>query len=167
LAIRPEDVDAAQHRPVADELAEGGIDAAPVDARRSLAAARYTVAADDVGERTRGGRRLQAFQARSVDPLVSSMTSTSAGEIAGANLRDGRRQRPADCRAPGPGFARLRSGRAGWAADQRITSWRFDGTRRRCGRMTGRAADAAEMFTMAGIAAVMNAYNGGDPATTE
>ncbi len=34
-------------------------------------------------------------------------------------------------------------------------------------RMTGRAADAAEMFTMAGIAAVMNAYNGGDPATTE
>jgi PTH1 family peptidyl-tRNA hydrolase len=34
-------------------------------------------------------------------------------------------------------------------------------------RMTGRAADAAEMFTTAGIAAVMNAYNGGDPATTE
>ena len=35
------------------------------------------------------------------------------------------------------------------------------------GRMTTRAADAAEMFTTAGIAAVMNAYNGGDPATTE
>ena len=34
-------------------------------------------------------------------------------------------------------------------------------------RMTGRAADAAEMFTTAGIAAVMNAYNVGDPATTE
>jgi PTH1 family peptidyl-tRNA hydrolase len=34
-------------------------------------------------------------------------------------------------------------------------------------RMTARAADAAEMFTTAGIAAVMNAYNGGDPATTE
>ena len=34
-------------------------------------------------------------------------------------------------------------------------------------RMTARAADAAELFTTAGIAAVMNAYNGGDPATTE
>jgi peptidyl-tRNA hydrolase, PTH1 family len=34
-------------------------------------------------------------------------------------------------------------------------------------RMVGRAADAAEMFITAGIAAVMNAYNGGDPATTE
>ena len=34
-------------------------------------------------------------------------------------------------------------------------------------RMTARAADAAEMFTTAGIAAVMNAYNVGDSATTE
>ena len=34
-------------------------------------------------------------------------------------------------------------------------------------RMTARAADAAEMFTTSGIEAVMNAYNGGDPATTE
>ena len=34
-------------------------------------------------------------------------------------------------------------------------------------RMTARAADAAEMFVTAGIAAVMNAFNGGDPATTE
>ena len=34
-------------------------------------------------------------------------------------------------------------------------------------RITARAADAAEMFTTAGIAAVMNTYNGGDPATTE
>jgi PTH1 family peptidyl-tRNA hydrolase len=34
-------------------------------------------------------------------------------------------------------------------------------------RMTTRAADAVEMFTTAGIAAVMNAFNGGDPATTE
>ncbi len=33
--------------------------------------------------------------------------------------------------------------------------------------MTGRAADAAETFVTAGIAAVMNDYNGGDPATTE
>lgn len=34
-------------------------------------------------------------------------------------------------------------------------------------RMTARAADAAELFTTAGIAAVMNTYNGGDPATIE
>jgi peptidyl-tRNA hydrolase, PTH1 family len=34
-------------------------------------------------------------------------------------------------------------------------------------RATSRAADAAEMFVTSGIAAVMNAYNGGDPATTE
>jgi PTH1 family peptidyl-tRNA hydrolase len=34
-------------------------------------------------------------------------------------------------------------------------------------RMTARAADAAETFITAGIAAVMNGFNGGDPATTE
>ena len=34
-------------------------------------------------------------------------------------------------------------------------------------RITTRAADAAEMFITSGIEAVMNAYNGGDPATSE
>jgi PTH1 family peptidyl-tRNA hydrolase len=34
-------------------------------------------------------------------------------------------------------------------------------------RMTARAADAAEMFIASGIAAVMNGYNGGDPATID
>jgi len=34
-------------------------------------------------------------------------------------------------------------------------------------RMIARAADAAELFVASGIAAVMNKYNGGDPATTE
>ena len=34
-------------------------------------------------------------------------------------------------------------------------------------RATTRAADAAQTFVTEGIAAVMNAYNGGDPATTE
>jgi hypothetical protein len=33
--------------------------------------------------------------------------------------------------------------------------------------MIARAADAAETFITSGIAGVMNAYNGGDPATTE
>jgi PTH1 family peptidyl-tRNA hydrolase len=34
-------------------------------------------------------------------------------------------------------------------------------------RMIARAADAAEVFITDGIAAVMNQFNGGDPATTE
>ena len=34
-------------------------------------------------------------------------------------------------------------------------------------RAMSRSVDAAEMFITSGIAAVMNAYNGGDPATTE
>jgi peptidyl-tRNA hydrolase, PTH1 family len=34
-------------------------------------------------------------------------------------------------------------------------------------RMIGRAADASEVFVAGGIAAVMNQFNGGDPATTE
>jgi peptidyl-tRNA hydrolase, PTH1 family len=34
-------------------------------------------------------------------------------------------------------------------------------------RMRTRATEAAEIFITSGIAAVMNAYNGGDPATTE
>jgi PTH1 family peptidyl-tRNA hydrolase len=34
-------------------------------------------------------------------------------------------------------------------------------------RMIERAADAAQLFITSGIAAVMNAYNGGDPATIE
>lgn len=34
-------------------------------------------------------------------------------------------------------------------------------------RVTARAADAASMFVTSGIGAVMNGFNGGDPATTE
>jgi PTH1 family peptidyl-tRNA hydrolase len=34
-------------------------------------------------------------------------------------------------------------------------------------RMIARATDATEVFVTAGIAAVMNQFNGGDPATTE
>jgi len=34
-------------------------------------------------------------------------------------------------------------------------------------RMVARAADAAATFIASGIAGVMNAYNGGDPATAE
>jgi PTH1 family peptidyl-tRNA hydrolase len=34
-------------------------------------------------------------------------------------------------------------------------------------RMIARASDASELFVTSGIAAVMNRYNGGDPATTE
>ena len=34
-------------------------------------------------------------------------------------------------------------------------------------RMITRATEASEVFVTAGIAAVMNQFNGGDPATTE
>jgi PTH1 family peptidyl-tRNA hydrolase len=34
-------------------------------------------------------------------------------------------------------------------------------------RMIERATDASEVFIASGIAAVMNQFNGGDPATTE
>jgi PTH1 family peptidyl-tRNA hydrolase len=45
---------------------------------------------------------------------------------------------------------------------------RFDGDEAdEAERMTTRAADAADTFITSGIAAVMNQYNGGDPATTE
>ena len=50
-----------------------------------------------------------------------------------------------------------------------ITCWRrFDADEAaEVERMTTRAADAAEMFITSGIEAVMNGFNGGDPATTE
>jgi len=45
---------------------------------------------------------------------------------------------------------------------------RFDaGENAEVERMTARAADAAETFITSGVAAVMNLFNGGDPATTE
>jgi PTH1 family peptidyl-tRNA hydrolase len=71
----------------------------------------------------------------------------------------------------GDGFARLRLGVG--RGDQRrdladhVLS-RFDGDEREeVDRMIVRAADAADTFITSGIAAVMNQYNGGDPATTE
>jgi PTH1 family peptidyl-tRNA hydrolase len=71
----------------------------------------------------------------------------------------------------GEEFARLRIG-VGRGDNRRDLAdhvlARFDGDEAdEAGRMTTRAADAVEMYTTAGITAVMNAYNGGDPATTE
>jgi peptidyl-tRNA hydrolase, PTH1 family len=74
----------------------------------------------------------------------------------------------------GPDFARLRMGVGLGApgsarrdlADHVLA--RFDaGEAAEVERMTVRAADAAEMFVTSGIAAVMNGFNGGDPATRE
>ena len=71
----------------------------------------------------------------------------------------------------GDGFARLRLG-VGRGADQRnladhvLSKFEKDEAAE-VERMTLRAADAAEMFITSGIGAVMNAFNGGDPATTE
>jgi PTH1 family peptidyl-tRNA hydrolase len=71
----------------------------------------------------------------------------------------------------GDEFARLRVG-VGRGADQRNLAdhvlSRFEKDEAaEAERMTTRAADAAEMFITSGIEAVMNAFNGGDPATTE
>lgn len=74
----------------------------------------------------------------------------------------------------GPAFARLRVGVGRGMADDRRRDLadhvlaRFDaGERDEAERMTARAADAAELFITSGIAAVMNRFNGGDPAVTE
>jgi len=71
----------------------------------------------------------------------------------------------------GDEFARLRVG-VGRGTDQRNLAdhvlSRFEKDEAaEAERMTARAADAAEMFITSGIEAVMNAFNGGDPATTE
>jgi PTH1 family peptidyl-tRNA hydrolase len=71
----------------------------------------------------------------------------------------------------GDAFPRLRVG-VGRGGDQRNLAdhvlSRFEKDEvAEVGRMTARAADAAEMFITSGIEAVMNAFNGGDPATTE
>jgi PTH1 family peptidyl-tRNA hydrolase len=71
----------------------------------------------------------------------------------------------------GDEFARLRLG-VGRGGDQRNLAdhvlSRFEKDEAaEVERMTTRAADAAEMFIASGIEAVMNAFNGGDPATTE
>ena len=71
----------------------------------------------------------------------------------------------------GPDFSRLRVG-VGRGDNRRDLAdhvlARFDNDETaEVDRMTQRAADAAEMFITQGIAAVMNGFNGGDPATTE
>jgi peptidyl-tRNA hydrolase, PTH1 family len=71
----------------------------------------------------------------------------------------------------GEGFGRLRLG-VGRGEQQRNLAdhvlARFDKEEAaEVERMIVRAADAVETFVTSGIAAVMNQYNGGDPATTE
>jgi len=71
----------------------------------------------------------------------------------------------------GSEFARLRIG-VGRGDDRRDLAdhvlARFDGEEEaEAARMIDRAADAAEAFVTDGIVAVMNRFNGGDPATTE
>ena len=71
----------------------------------------------------------------------------------------------------GDEFARLRLG-VGRGDDRRNLAdhvlTRFDKDEgAEVDRMIARGADAAETFVISGIAAVMNQFNGGDPATTE
>ena len=71
----------------------------------------------------------------------------------------------------GPDFSRLRVGVGRGDARRDLADHvlaRFDAEEAaEVERMTARAADAAEMFVASGIQAVMNAFNGGDAATTE
>jgi PTH1 family peptidyl-tRNA hydrolase len=74
----------------------------------------------------------------------------------------------------GEGFSRIRLGIGRGAdadrrrdlADHVLSRFEADETAE-AERMVARAADAVELFVTEGIAAVMNRYNGGDPATTE
>jgi peptidyl-tRNA hydrolase, PTH1 family len=71
----------------------------------------------------------------------------------------------------GEGFARLRIGVGRGdsrrdLADHVLARFESDEAAE-VARMTLRAAEAAEMFVTAGIAGVMNGFNGGDPATIE
>ena len=71
----------------------------------------------------------------------------------------------------GEEFARLRLG-VGRGEERRdladhVLAKFADDEAQEAARMIVRAADAAETFIASGIAAVMNQYNGGDPATTE
>ncbi len=71
----------------------------------------------------------------------------------------------------GVDFARLRVGVGRGDARRDLADHvlsRFDRSEQaEVERMTARAADAAEMFITSGIAAVMNGFNGDDPAVTE
>jgi PTH1 family peptidyl-tRNA hydrolase len=71
----------------------------------------------------------------------------------------------------GSGYARLRLGVGRGDARRDLADHvlaRFDQDEAaEAERMIARAADAAETFMTSGIEAVMNTYNGGDPATTE
>ncbi len=71
----------------------------------------------------------------------------------------------------GVDFARLRVGVGRGDARRDLADHvlsRFDRSEQaEVERMTVRAADAAEMFITSGIAAVMNGFNGDDPAVTE
>jgi PTH1 family peptidyl-tRNA hydrolase len=71
----------------------------------------------------------------------------------------------------GTEFARLRVGVGRGAGERDLADHvlaRFDKSEEaEVARMTARAADAAEVFIASGIAAVMNQFNGGDPATVD
>jgi PTH1 family peptidyl-tRNA hydrolase len=71
----------------------------------------------------------------------------------------------------GEDFSRLRVGVGRGAAERNLADHvlaRFEPDEQtEVERMTARASEAAELFITSGIEAVMNAFNGGDPATTE
>jgi PTH1 family peptidyl-tRNA hydrolase len=166
---------------VADELARRGgleFDAAPVDALIARWRPRDTLIAKPLtfmnasGEAV--GSLLRYFK---IDPLellvivdevqlpLARLRARARGSAGGHNGLKSIVQHL------GEDFARLRIGvgrgdsRRG-LADHVLATFDKDEAEE-VERMTARAADAAETFIASGIAAVMNGFNGGDPATSE
>ena len=168
---------------VVDEMARrGGVafEAAPAEALiarwRRPDAAVLLVEAADVHERQRpGGRRAGAlFQDRRrrllvvVDEVQLPLGRLRARARGSAGGHNGLKSVIAHL---GDEFARLRLGVGRGDARRDLADHvlsRFDKDEAaEVERMIARAADAAEMFITSGIEAVMNGFNGGDPATTE
>jgi PTH1 family peptidyl-tRNA hydrolase len=166
---------------VLDELARrGGVefDASPVEALVARWRARNTLLAKPLTFMNASGEAvgglLRYFKIEPPDLLVvvddvalplGRLRARAKGSAGGHN---GLRSVIAHL---GGGFARLRIG-VGRGDTQRDLAdhvlARFDRDEHaEVERMTVRAADAAEAFIASGIEAVMNEYNGGDPATIE
>jgi PTH1 family peptidyl-tRNA hydrolase len=166
---------------VADELAKRGrveFEAAPVDALMARWRQRETLIAKPMTFMNASGEAvgglLRYFKIDPADLLVvvdevqlplARLRARARGSAGGHNglksIVD----------HLGPDFARLRIGVGrGDArrdlADHVLATFDRDEADE-VARMTVRAADAAETFITSGIEAVMNQYNGGDPATTE
>lgn len=166
---------------VLDELARRGaieFDASPVEALVARWRARHTLLAKPLTFMNASGEAvgglLRYFRIEPSDLLVvvddvalplGRLRARATGSAGGHN---GLKSISAHL---GDGFPRLRIGVGRGDAQRDLADHvlaRFDRDEQaEVARMTTRAADAAETFIASGIEAVMNGYNGGDPATAE